>query len=196
MTRRPLQQLPFLRGVPRECSPVGQCISIGPSRDPLARAKMSPAALRSPRSARRAHVRATPASGKAEGIAVGTGDRTVSSLLPLAARCTSTGQRVKVTARRHASQISQSSRGHLADRYGRASSPEISPFLSAPTDSFTTPVAVARCGPFAKRDRPICFFTPCYAARYSATSVFIGPSRRLTRVRLKSHGMYILPRNA
>lgn len=30
MTRRPLQQLPFLRGVPRECSPVGQCISIGP----------------------------------------------------------------------------------------------------------------------------------------------------------------------
>lgn len=31
MTRRPLQQLPFLRGVPRECSLVGQCVSIGPS---------------------------------------------------------------------------------------------------------------------------------------------------------------------
>lgn len=31
MTRRPLQQLPFLRRVPRECSPVGQYISIGPS---------------------------------------------------------------------------------------------------------------------------------------------------------------------
>lgn len=32
MTRRPLQQLPFLRRVPRECSPVGQYISIGPSK--------------------------------------------------------------------------------------------------------------------------------------------------------------------
>lgn len=31
MTRRPLQQLPFLRRVPRECSPVGQYISIGSS---------------------------------------------------------------------------------------------------------------------------------------------------------------------
>lgn len=31
MTRRPLQQLPFLRRVLRECSPVGQYISIGPS---------------------------------------------------------------------------------------------------------------------------------------------------------------------
>lgn len=89
MTRRPLQQLPFLRGVPRECSPVGQCISIGPSEketiithaDAVAAAVLRNPARRK-RSAtphaysaaiRRAHVRAALASGKAEGIArVGT----------------------------------------------------------------------------------------------------------------------------
>lgn len=86
MTRRPLQQLPFLRGVPRECSPVGQCISIGPSGKETiithADAVAAAVSERPPReekrssaphayyaAARRAHVRAALASGKAEGIA-------------------------------------------------------------------------------------------------------------------------------
>lgn len=142
MTRRPLQQLPFLRGVPRECSPVGQCISIGPSGketiithadvsytvavSPRPRANScSPRSLVAASSAVLTSVRRSlPEKRKGPRLARGT----VSSLLLRRPGCSSTGQRVKVAVR-HASQWS---REHLADRYARIATGN-SPFLSAPT---------------------------------------------------------------
>lgn len=188
MTRRPLQQLPFLRGVPRECSLVGQCISIGPSEKEtiITHADASNTAAETPREdkssspelahrrlARRAHVRATITSGKAEGIAVGTGNRFLSTAASASLLVDgSTGESYRaaclaIQPRAPCRPVRAHRRRIFALFIG----------TDAPTDSFTTPVAVARCGPFAKRDRPICFFGPCYAARYSPTSPPIGLSR-------------------
>lgn len=85
----------------------------------------------------------------------------VSSLpLRIRPRCSSTGQRVKVTAR-HAS---QSSRGHPANRYARiaaGNSPFLSSAINAPTDFIH--YRCRRRGPLAKRI--VCFSSPCHTGR-------------------------------
>lgn len=104
MTRRPLQQLPFLRRVPRECSPVGQCISIGPSerRDNYYACGHAMRVRTRAREARCSRSR-DPLFRKS-GAEIGAHGWIVSSLCRVAPRTSTTGQRVKVITR-HVSYI-------------------------------------------------------------------------------------------
>lgn len=120
--------------------------------------------------------RATLASGKAEGIALGTGaprflsTAAAASVSPLLLPHVdgSTGESYRAAYR------AILPRGTLPTGTGAHRRRKFALFIGTDGDSFTTPVAVARCGPFAKRVRPI---SGSLVLRYAAAPPPIGPVR-------------------
>lgn len=148
--RRKRRQLLRMRTQLRSETPCG-----GKVRSPtaLALSALTAAARRAHTSARRSLPEKRKGSRSVSQHG-GLGTRVVSSLSTAASASLhvdgSAGESYRTACR------TQFSRGHLADRYIRAS-PEIRPFYRHRRTSFTTPVAVVRCDPLTQVDRPLVF---------------------------------------